>query len=108
MFYNLLTYPDISLGYYFFPNVIKINNYWKDKWYKIINVTYIKKDIKIGYLAQICNDYECFWIEVTELTNQFVYGKIENNLIVFKPPYNFGDIVRCNYDDIIEVLIKNM
>jgi hypothetical protein len=104
MFYNLINYPNIFLDSYYFPNVIKIHNYWKDKWYKRIDITFVKNDIKIGFLVKICNEYERFWIEVIKLTNQFVYGKIENNLIAFNPPYNFGDIVRCKYTDIIEVL----
>ena len=49
--------------------------------------------IKIGDMVKICGNNEAFWTIVTELNDNYIIGKIDNDLIL-EHEYKAGDLVK--------------
>ena len=66
--------------------------------------------LSIGYSVKISNNKERFWVEVNKITDQYIVGRIDNNL-TFNENYDYNDLVlfeKKNIFDIHDLEFKKM
>ena len=92
-------------------------NYYFDNWINVnsLNIDNIPSDkelneLSVGYSVKISNGKERFWVEVQKVTDYYILGRVDNNL-VSNQKYNYNDLIlfeRSNIFDIHDLEFKKM
>jgi hypothetical protein len=58
--------------------------------------------LSIGKLVKIGNKLERFWVKITEISDNFILGKIDNYL-TFNSKYDYGNIILFDKKNVYEI-----
>ena len=93
-----------------FRNTKKIKDHWIDDWKNISNFklkSYDFNNININSIVKIGNQHERFWINVTHKTTTYIYGTIMNELVTLNCPYNYGNKVKIEIFNVLDIFDQN-
>lgn len=58
--------------------------------------------INKGLLVKIANNYERFWVKITEVNEKYILGSIDNHLS-FNENYDYNDIIIFEKSNILDI-----
>ena len=79
-------------------------NIHSDDWLLNNNSQFIG-DLKLGEKVKIANNLEKFWVQIIEINNNYIIGKIDNYL-TYNSEYDYQDIVIFEKENILEIYNK--
>ena len=78
------------------PNEKDTHEFTEPSEYNLLNLV-------VGDSVKIDNKRERFWVKITKLDSNAIYGKVDNNLIIDKK-YNYKDMVLFGKQHIFDIL----